>query len=393
MSQASNPLVNLSTRLTARHVIVLFLILAFGVTLQCYLISIGAEYTRYNNYVIFKYSFWHLLEGVNLYAPDSAHYYDLYKYSPTFALAMGVFSALPDWVGVFLFNFLNLGIFLYGLKELGFTQEKFKWLLLFLFVETGISLSSTQTNLLIAGCIILAFVALERNKPGLASLLITLTVFIKLFGLVAFSLFLLYPRKLSFVLYTVLWVLLLGLLPLTIISTQELAQQYMNWWDLLQQDHAASTGLSFMGWISGMFGINLPKVGTVLAAAAAFCIPLLYWKRFTDPTFRLLMLSSVLIWIVVFNHKGESPTYVIALAGVGIWYFIQERTTVKLALLWLCVIFTSFSSTDAITPLWITREYVDPLSLKSVFTSIVWFFLLYELITARYRPDSQALQK
>lgn len=375
------------SRVTVRQMVWVLVVLTFAISLQCYLISIGKQYTRYNNFVIFRYSFEHLLQGINLYVEDHAHYYDFYKYSPTFALAMGTFYFLPDWIGVFLFNFLNLGIFLWGLHLLGFSNEKYKWMLLYLFVETGISLSSIQTNLLIAGCILLAFVALERDKPGLASLLITSTVFIKLFGLVAFSLFLLYPRKLTFIAYTVLWFVLLGLLPLVVISPQDLVQQYVNWWELLQNDHAASTGLSFMGWMRGMFGLHLPKVATVLVAALLFCLPLVRFRHFGDYSFRLLMLASVLLWIVIFNHKGESPTYVIAMAGVAIWYFYQVRTPIKLWLLWGALIFTSFSSTDAITPLWIQAKYVDPLSLKSVFTSLIWFYLLYELITGSFNRD------
>jgi len=363
------------------------IVLAFAISLQCYLISIGKQYTRYNNFVIFRYSFEHLLQGINLYLPDDAHYYDLFKYSPTFALVMGTFYFVPDWIGVFLFNFLNLGVFLWGLRLLGFSNEKYKWMLLYLFVETGISLSSIQTNLLMAGCILLAFAAFERGKPGLASLLITSTVFIKLFGLVAFSLFLLYPRKPAFIAYTVLWFVLLGVLPLVAISPQDLLQQYANWWELLQNDHAASTGLSFMGWMSGMFGLHLPKLGTVLVAALVFCVPLIRYRQYGDFSFRLLMLASVLLWIVIFNHKGESPTYVIAMAGVAIWYFYQVRTPLKLWLLWAALIFTSFSSTDAITPLWVQAKYVDPLSLKSVFTSLIWFYVLYELITSSFNRD------
>jgi hypothetical protein len=302
---------------------------------------------------------------------------------------MGAFCALPDWIGTFAFNFLNLFVFIIGLKRIGFSEKKLKWVLLFLFVETGISLSSLQTNLLIAGCIMLAFSFLEEGRPAPAALLITITVFIKLFGLVAFSLFLLYPKKFQFVAWAAAWTILVLLLPLVMVSPADLIEQYGNWLRLLREDHGASTGLSFMGWMSGMFGIYLPKLVTVLTAAILFCIPLLRPKRFQDAHYRLLMLASVLLWIVIFNHKGESPTYVIAMAGVAIWYFTQLPNKRNLILLWLCLIFTSFSSTDAITPLWIIAKYVDPLSLKSVFTSIIWFLIIFELVTDRFRPDLQ----
>ncbi len=370
-----------------RHVVILLFVLSFGISLQCYLLSIGQQFTRYNNYVIFIRSFEHLINHQNLYLNYLSEHGDLFKYSPTFALFMWPFNIMPDWLGVVLFNFLGLTVFLLGLFRLGLKAESEKLLLLFLFVEIGISLSSLQTNLLIAGLILLAFSALEESRPGLASLLITLTVFTKLFGLVAFAMFLLYPSKLRFILYSIFWFLTLALLPLLVESVPGLIRQYANWWQLLQSDHSSSVGMSFIGWINSWFGLDLNKPLIVLTGALVFCLPLLKWSEFKKYIFRLFILSSVLIWVVIFNHKGESPTYIIAMAGVGIWYFSQKRSTTNLVLLWLCLIFTSFSSTDAITPLWVTAKFVDPYSLKAVFCSVVWFKLIVEAITGGYEPE------
>lgn len=35
-----------------------------------------------NNYLIFKYVFWHVVEQVNLYMPDPVHYFDVNHYGP-----------------------------------------------------------------------------------------------------------------------------------------------------------------------------------------------------------------------------------------------------------------------------------------------------------------------
>ena len=375
------------SKLQPKHVVVLLFVLSLGISLQCYLISIGKEYTRYNNYVIFKYAFHHLVEHKNLYIAYAQEHFDFYKYSPSFALSMAVFSWMPDWLGVILFNFLNLGVFLWGLFRLKLSPERMKYVLLFLFVEVGISLSSIQTNLLIAGCIMLAFSYLEEENIFVAACFVVATVFIKLFGIVAFALFLLYPGRIKAILYSAFWIVVIGILPMIVESPEGLASQYLNWWTLLKDDHSASVGLSFMGWIKGWFGLDLPKLGVVLAAAFVFCLPLLKIGNYGLNFFRMQILSSVLLWIVIFNHKGESPTYVIAMAGVAVWYFSQKPAVTNLVLLWLCLIFTSFSSTDAITPLWITAKYVDPYSLKAVFCSIIWFKLIYELMTDRAIPD------
>ena len=375
------------SKLQPKHVVMLLFVLSLGISLQCYLISIGKEYTRYNNYVIFKYAFHHLVEHKNLYIAYAQEHFDFYKYSPSFALSMAVFSWMPDWLGVNLFNFLNLGVFLWGLFRLKLSPERMKYVLLFLFVEVGISLSSIQTNLLIAGCIMLAFSYLEKEKIFIAACFVVATVFIKLFGIVAFALFLLYPGRIKAILYSAFWIVAIGILPMIVESPEGLASQYLNWWTLLKDDHSSSVGLSFMGWMKGWFGLDLPKLGVVLTAAFVFCLPLLKIGSYGLNFFRMQILSSVLLWIVIFNHKGESPTYVIAMAGVAVWYFSQKPAVTNLVLLWLCLIFTSFSSTDAITPLWITAKYVDPYSLKAVFCSIIWFKLIYELMTDRGIQD------
>jgi hypothetical protein len=369
-----------------KYFIVVLFFLSFAISLQCYLISIGKEYTRYNNYVIFKYAFNHLLQHENLYLSYPNEYNDLYKYSPSFALFMGLFNWMPDWLGVFLFNFFNLSVFLIGLIRLRFTSEKLKWILLFLFVEIGITSSSLQTNLLMAGCIMLAFSFFEEDKLFPAALLITCTVFIKIFGVVAYSLFLFYPKKIRFILFTILIFIGLSALPLLVTSPSNLLEQYSNWWILLQNDYSASLGISFMGWTHAIFDLEFDKRMMVIIAAIIYCIPLLKTNEYRSIYFRRLLLSSLLIWVVIFNHKGESSTYIIAMAGAAIWYFSQKPDTINLTLLWLCLLFTSFSSTEGITPLWIQRAYVSPLALKAVFCSIIWFKIIFDMMTHRHKP-------
>ena len=62
---------------------------AVGVSAQrLWLGKDGDGYTFYENYVIFKNSFPHFLQGLNPYATYFAEQWDVYKYSPAFALFM-----------------------------------------------------------------------------------------------------------------------------------------------------------------------------------------------------------------------------------------------------------------------------------------------------------------
>ena len=61
----------------------------------------GVEYTHYNNYIIFKQSFFHLTENKDLYRDFPPEHWDYYKYSPTFSVLMAPFALLPDALGLY----------------------------------------------------------------------------------------------------------------------------------------------------------------------------------------------------------------------------------------------------------------------------------------------------
>jgi hypothetical protein len=373
-------------RISEKQVITLVILIAAAIAIQCFLAAAGQQYTHYNNYVIFKQSFEHLVKNKNLYVLYPAEHYDLYKYSPAFSLFMGLFYYLPDLAGLLLFNLLNVSVLIIAIQKLQLPKHSLKYLFLFILLELAISLSMTQTNALIAGLIILAFDYLEEDKPFLASFLISLTVFIKLFGIVAFVLWFLYPQKLKFLLYSIFWCLVLAIIPVIVVSKNSLISQYHNWLILLKNDFDASYGISFMGWMHMWFKINLPKTQAVAVAAIVFCLPLLKFRTYKLYFFRVQILASILLWIVIFNHKAENPSYIIALCGVAIWYFSQKPNSVNKTLLWLCVIFTSFSSTDLITPGWIENKYIEPYAVKAVFCCIIWFKLVIDLVTQKFTP-------
>ena len=345
------------------------------------------QWTRYNNYVIFKHSFFRLLHYQDIYTVYPEKHYDVYKYSPSFAMWMGIFAWLPDLPGLILFNLLNMIVLILALRTLPLSKERLNIFLFFILIETMISLTSSQTNILITGLLILAWHFLEKDKPWWATLLIVLTFYIKIFGIVALALCLLYPSRWRSAIATLCWLVVLGLMPLLVISPDQLIFLYKSWGNLLGQDHNASVGVSLYGWWHTWFGFTMDKNVFVLIGAALFCLPLLRFKAWSQPLFRLHILASVLIWIVIFNHKGESPTYIIAMAGVAIWYFTQQRKTINLVLLLLALVCTSFSSTDLIFPYKLARLYVEPYAVKAVFCSLIWFKLIYDLMRDKATPQ------
>lgn len=335
------------------------------------------SFTSYNNYIIFKQSFFHLIAQKDMYILYLDEHWDLYKYSPTFSLFFGLFAYLPDVIGMSLWNLLNALVFFAAIWYLPRLTNKQKgFILLASLIELLTSLQSVQSNGLMAGLLIFAFGFLEREKYKWATLMILLSAFIKIFGIVGFALFLFYPQKLKSIGWAILWTGLLFFLPVLFVGWDELLLQYQSWEHMLANDHDASIGYSVMGWIKTWFGLTPNKNILVLVGALFFLIPLAQIRKYKDFSFRLLTLASILIWVVIFNHKAESPTFIIAVSGISIWYFTAKRHWVNTVLFVATIVLTSLSVTDLI-PAYLKAVLLIPFVFKAVPPIWIWLKIVF----------------
>lgn len=381
-----------------RILMAVYLLVAIAVGVQSVMLGMktfsegGRLYTQYNNYVIFKYSFFHLLSKHDLYQTYPSEYLDLYKYSPAFALFFGFFSWMPDTIGLILWNLLNTLVLFAGIRSLpGLDDKKKNLLLLFCLPELILSIQNSQSNALIAGLLLLAFGLLERSRFILAALCIVLTVYIKIFGVAAFALFFLYPHKPRFAVALIFWSLLLAVLPAAAIGFRQLFFLYGSWWQLLSSDHSASIGISVMGILQSWFHLEGIKNGVMAAGVVLFFLPFFRIDQYRNLCFRLEVLASILIWTVIFNHKAESPSFIIAMGGMGIWYFSQRKDLLNLLLLVLGFIFTALAFTD-LCPRGFKEGFIKPYHIKALFPLLIWMKLTFDLVTARYKPAEPVMK-
>ncbi|RLD68882.1 MAG: DUF2029 domain-containing protein [Bacteroidetes bacterium] len=366
-------------------VFIIFVLLSLTASIQAILLGFhdapdGSSVTYYNNFIIFKQSFFHLIENKDLYITYPEEHWDLYKYSPAFALLFAPLALLPVYLGLILWNILNTLVLFFAIKNIPNIANRYKIFMFFIVaIEMMTSVQNAQSNSLIAGLFIFSFIFMEKKNFFVAALFITLTVYIKLFGLVAFSLFLFYPKRLKFISYSALWMALFAILPLIIIPYSQLTFLYNSWAHLLVNDHTTSFGLSVLGWLNAWFNISVNKNLLLLTGAIIFMIPFVKIKHYNNYAFRLMMLASVLIWVVIFNHKAESPTFIIAMSGVVIWYYSMPRKTGDTILLILAFIFTSLSVTD-IFPSFIRHDYFSSYVIKAVPCIFIWGKLIYDLL-------------
>jgi len=340
---------------------------------------IGHQMTEYNNYLIFKHSFFHLLEGKNLYDIFPERHWDFYKYSPTFALFMGGMAYLPDVVGLSIWNILNAVTVFLAIRMLPYSTKTQCLILWFIAMELLTCLQNTQSNGLMCGLMIAAYGSMQRGKPIWATLWLVLGAYIKVYSVIGFCLFLFYPGKPRFIAYAIMWTVILWALPLLVTPYHTLVWQYQNWIGLMRADASAALGLSVVGWLHTWFGIVNVKGLVTIVGALLFLLPLVRYKLYHNGVYRLLMLASMLIWVIIFNHKAESSTYIIAVSGVAIWYYARPRATWRLAVLLLVFIFTSLSTTDIFPPV-VRTNFIYPYTIKAFPCIVAWMVVFIELM-------------
>ncbi|MDA8714515.1 DUF2029 domain-containing protein [Flavobacteriales bacterium] len=362
---------------------------AIGVSIQVLnlppRINGDSVFTHYNNYLIFKNSFFHLIEGQNLYTPYPVDYWDLYKYSPIFSLFMGMLAWMPNWAGLLCWNLLNVIVLYFGVKDFDFKNKRlqlFFWF--FIFLELITSLQNSQCNILIIGLFLLAYQSFQKEQIIKAALFLSLTVFIKIFGLVLFILFLLYPKKIKFISYSILWFSLLALFPIVITGWNELIWQYQNWWHMLINDSSVSSSYSFKGWLELWFTIQPNKRLVLVFGIVGLLLPLFNYKAIKTSTFQTMMFASAVIWVVIFNHKAESPTYIIAVIGAYIWFINSKRSWVEIALITMCFLFTIVSPTDIFPQSW-REAFITPYAMKAFPCILIWVSLTFNML--RLKPQ------
>jgi hypothetical protein len=380
--------------LNFRFILILYILLAIIASAQSYFQGTkfynDKPYLHYNNYSIFKHSYFHLLEGSSLYRHYPDEYYDLYKYSPTFSLFFGTMAWMPDLAGLLVWNLLNALLLILAIKLLQGLSNKYKiWILFFVIFEMVGSLQNEQSNSLMAGFIILAFALLEKRKYGWASFLIVFSVFIKLFGIVAFALYIFYPKKSRLLSYTAIWFVLFLAAPLLVTGFSDLIYQYQEWGVMLSNDHSESLGISIFGIMQTWFHLGISKYYILVAGIILFLIPMFMFNKHEDLEFRLKALASILIWVIIFNHKAESPTFVIAMCGIGIYLFNGSFNNIKLSLLIFSLLFTSIMFQDFI-PKSFRNEYIIAYNLKALPSVVIWFMLIWQMLFMKKQSEEIA---
>jgi len=343
------------------------------------------HHNAYNNYLIFKYVYWHTADLQNLYL-NYPEYADSNHYGPVFSVLIAPFALLPDGVGTILWNIANVAVLLWGIYSLPISLKKRSAIAWICAHETLTALFSFQFNIALTGIILLSFSYLVKKKEIQSAFFIALGTLVKLYGIVGLAFFFFTKNKLKFILAGLAAFILLFALPMLISSPAFVIQSYSDWYHSLAHKNDLNASLtsfqdiSLMGMARRITGnVSIPNMPFLLGGVILFGLPYLRTAQFKHTGFRLMLLASTLIFTVIFSSGSESPTYVIAFAGVAIWFTIQkEQKGWIIALFVFAFILTSLSPTDIFPKP--VKEFIRLYSLKALPCVMIWFTIVYQML-------------
>jgi len=337
--------------------------------------SVSAILRHENNFEIFRSAWTRLVAGQDLYAASLNHF-DLFKYTPSAALLFFPFAVLPFALGLLLWNALNAATLYLSLGRLLPPREAAIVQAIVLPEMFG-SLQSAQSNALIAGLIIFTFTELERRHELRAAAAVCVGTVIKIFPLAAASFALLRPERRRFVMWCSIVGAALFIAPMLSRGPGWLLHQYDDWF-VIQRVDSGDPGFSVMALVRLWFGVYWPFWPQQLVGAVALLAPIaLTDVRGADADWQLRFVASLLIFCVLFNHQSEGPSFVIALAGVGIWFVLARRSWQTWLVFGFVIVFTVLAS-SSLTPRPIRAELFD-IRFKTVPVLVVWLVLQSEL--------------
>lgn len=373
--------------LNKRFIFSLFIFLAIAAACKEYLNG------SYNNYLIFKYVFKHTLAELNLYDQYPAEYIDSNHYGPFFSLIIAPFALLPDFAGMLLWNIANAVVLCIGIYSLPISDRNRALIGLICSHEALTALLSFQFNVALTGMILLTFSWLVKRQEFKSALMIVIGTLVKLYGIVGLAFFFFCERKSRFIVSGILLFLILFISPAIFSSVEFTLGSYADWYHSLVYKNTQNTilgsmqDISLMGMVRRISGnAALPNSIFLAGGMLLLALPFVRVSQYKYLAFRLMLLASVLIFTVIFSSGSESPTYIIAMVGVAIWFILQppQKKGWVLFLFVFAMLLTSFSPSD-LFPRYIRKTYVIPYSLKALPCVLVWLVIIYQMTTVDFK--------
>lgn len=347
-----------------------------------------------------------LLEGAPLYERFSWDY-DFYKYGPAFAFAFVPLALLPWHVSALLWSGGNFALGAYGMARLarstwascdaGEREARARLLLALSWPGIVLTTDGDQSNLLVAGACLWACACYFEQRERAAAPLLAFAILVKLFPAALGAVALTSRRVARAVLWLVGVTATFALSPLLVVGPARLWRYHLEWRGMVIGDRGAeqapwshwsvmhaleACGVHGMDWLAQMVGalVFFAGVGGYVWHAR---------RAESESAARHLgfvFVASTLAFVLLFNHRSESPTYVLSGIAAAMYLLsVSERRAWHWALFVLAVLAPSPLYSEYKAPgllgMLAAKRLFHPLRLLPL--GVMWVLLTSMLIAPR----------
>lgn len=330
---------------------------------------------RYMNYLVYADSTLDFWNGINPYTQRFVDEHGrFFLYTPVFSVLYAPIAFLPKWLGPFVWNLGNYSLFALSVFTLPKQYDAYKLkIFLFLLLILEQSIFSFQFNIVVAYCFLFAFTLLERGKAFWAVLLIMISTMTKVYGVVELLLLFCYQRPFRNLCYAAFLGVFLLILPVLKTGFLGLLPCYENWWSMLTT-HQSDTYYTSLLYAYPLRYV-LDHYRLVQLITIGIVVVLFFWqyRRWPDFKFRATTLGVLMGWIIVFGDSSETHTYLIALAGYMLWYWLQAgHTLFDKVLFWALFVFFGIVPVDAFVPVSVHEFLNNTLYIDVYLFTLTW---------------------
>jgi len=325
----------------------------FGLLIAIVATALETLKLRYMNYLVYTDSTLDFWNGINPYTQEFVDAHGRYfLYTPVFSVLYAPIAFLPKWLGPFVWNLSNYCLFAASVFTLPKQYDKHKtkiFLSLLLILEQ--SIFPFQFNIVVAYCFLFAFTLLEKKQGYWAVLLIMISTTTKVYGIVELLLLFCYQKPFRHLLAAAAMGGLLLLLPALKTGFDGLLPCYENWWNMLTQHQSDTYYVSLLYAYPLRYVLDYYRVVQLITIGLVVMTFFLQYRRWQDFRFRATTLGVLMGWIILFGDSSETHTYLIALAGYMLWYWLQEQhDRFDKIVFWAMIVFFGIVPVDIFMP-------------------------------------------
>ena len=367
-----------------RRALLAWIILAVAVS-----VKVAVQPYSHTVYPVFASGALHWWADAPLYDDYDEQGLDLFRYSPTFAIAVTPFAVLPDVVGGMLWNLAGIAVLVWSLRMLvrhvlpgqwpAWREGVFLGLTLVLSVR---GIWSGQNNTFLLGAAILGIVAISRKRWWTAALLLAIPVFIKIWPLALVLLLMAcWPRQLIGRFLAACG--LFATIPLLTRPLGVVVDQYHHWYLMLVNTRQTRWPGYRDAWT--IWENLFPPVNANVYLALQLATPLavlgwcLWQKRRTSSDGELLMLilSMWVCWQLLLGPGSERLTYIIVAPAVS-WAvlvsYAEKRGRLASSIAWLmCGLLGTGGVERALLPYYSAAPVILPLGVVLLVAWLIWY--------------------